>query len=74
MRLPIDDLAIALDCPQCGKQFDKPFGWLEKNNAFPCPSCGGDIRFTRDKLGKIREQLERLIKDASKTHRIKIDL
>ena len=40
---------IHVTCENCGHNFEKTIGWLEKNNNYPCPNgCGAILDSTND--------------------------
>lgn len=64
--------SVDLPCPNCGKKTSKTLGWLEDHDTFPCPACSTDITVSREQVRRIRDELAKLSKAASRKLGLKI--
>ncbi len=66
----LDQLTIAIPCPDCGSEIDKTFEWINDNKKHWCPMCHVDIDLdgeaTRQAVAKIKrgfKEIQRAVLD-----------
>lgn len=68
MPSPLDSIEYPIECPKCGKEFSKTFGWIKSHPDFSC-DCGQsfdtgqlivEIRESEKALGDLGDSLGNL--------------
>ncbi len=58
----LDQLSIAITCPDCGGEIEKTFEWIKDNKAYWCPMCHVEIhldsRATHQAVAEIKLRLK----------------
>lgn len=58
----LDQLSIAIPCPDCGGEFERTFVWIKDNEKHWCSSCHVEIDLTgaatRLAVGEIKRSLQ----------------
>jgi hypothetical protein len=60
----LDQLSIAIPCPDCSGHFDRTFRWIKDNTKHWCPSCHVEIDLdgtaARHAIGEIQRAIKEL--------------
>ncbi|ODA66854.1 hypothetical protein A7A08_02151 [Methyloligella halotolerans] len=61
----VSNASLQLRCPnpQCGHEFFKKGGWLEKHKVFGCPKCGQTISFNDEQLTSLFSEHVKNVRD-----------
>ena len=66
MKGLLDTIGIAIHCPECGQQTQKPIRWVQGNQTLTCPQCKTSIDLDTSEdtrvLKKLHNALDRLDK------------
>ena len=66
----LDEVAIPIPCPRCGKEAMKKIGWLKANVDIICEACNTVLRHDREQLCREAQAIhEKLFKERQRGKR-----
>lgn len=62
----LDQLSIAIPCPDCGGEFARTFVWIKDNEKHWCPSCHVEVDLTGQATRRAVGDITRALKEVQR--------